>query len=41
VIGVVALVAEFAGNGQPVTYWVLVSVAVVVLVVNLRNVLRR
>jgi hypothetical protein len=41
VLGVVALVAEFAGNWQPVTYWVLVSVAVVVLVVNLRDVLRR
>jgi hypothetical protein len=41
VIGLVALVGEFAGNWQPVTYWVLVSVAVVVLVVNLRDVLRR
>lgn len=41
VIGLVALVGEFAGNWQPVTYWVLVSVAVVVLVVNLRDVVRR
>ena len=38
---VLSLLSDFAGNWQLVSYWVLVSVAVIVLVVNLRDVLRR
>jgi hypothetical protein len=41
VIGLVALAGEFADHWQLVSYWVLVSLAVVVLVVNLRDALRR
>ena len=40
-IGVVLLVVAFAANWQVVTYWVLVTAAVLVLLVNLRDVLRR
>ncbi|HET8987834.1 MAG TPA: hypothetical protein VFN43_04910 [Humibacillus sp.] len=40
-IGVLTLLDEFAANWQVVTYWVLITAAVVVLIVNLRDVLRR
>jgi hypothetical protein len=40
-IGLVILLADIAANWQSVAYWVLVSAAVVVLLVNLRDVLRR
>ena len=35
------LLVDFAANWQVVTYWVLISAAVTVLLVNLRDVLRR
>jgi hypothetical protein len=38
---VLTLVVDFAANWQVVTYWVLISAAVLVLLVNLRDVLRR
>jgi hypothetical protein len=38
---VLTLLGEFAANWQVVTYWVLISAAVVVLLVNLRDALRR
>ncbi|GAA2495203.1 hypothetical protein [Terrabacter carboxydivorans] len=41
VIGALVLAGEFAGHWQVVTYWTLVVVAVVVLVVNVRDALRR
>ena len=41
VIVLLNLLWEFAANWQVVTYWVLISAAVVVLLVNLRDVLRR
>jgi hypothetical protein len=41
VIAAVWLLTEFALHWQPVTYWTLVTVAVVVLLVNVRDALRR
>ena len=41
VIALVVLLVEFAQNWQVVTYWVLISAAVLVLLVNLRDALRR
>ena len=41
VIALVVLLVQFAENWQVVTYWVLTSAAVLVLLVNLRDALRR
>ena len=40
-IVLVVLLLDFAANWQVVTYWVLIAAAVMVLLVNLRDVLRR
>ncbi|TQM62921.1 hypothetical protein [Humibacillus xanthopallidus] len=41
VLGLIVLLADVAANWQTVAYWVLVASAVTVLLVNLRDVLRR